>query len=372
VIKVEHPDGGDGYRGLQVPGAAASSVNLAMELANRNKRSVAIDVKTDAGRRILLELVAGADVFLTNFLPSVLERLGFDESTLRELNPRLVYARGHGYGARGPDADTPAYDSTSFWARGGIEETLAPAGLPSPMSQRGAVGDRYAATHLAFGIAGALLQRAQTGEGSTVDVSLLATAMWMVGSDVAAELGGGRRPSPPVDASRQALANPLTGSYRCADGRWLMLCCLQPDKYWDALCRALGRDELALDERFTDMAARATHRAELVDELDATFGARPLDDWRAPLDGARIPWGPYQQLDEVLDDPAVAANGYLTTVERADGATFRLPTGVVQIDGAAPALEPAPELGADTDEVLLSLGYSWDDVLALKVDGAVL
>ena len=372
VVKIEHPEGGDGYRGLQVPGAAASAVNLAMELANRNKRSVAIDVKTDAGRRVLLELVAGADVFLTNFLPSVLERLGLDETTLRELNPRLVYARGHGYGARGPDADTPAYDSTSFWARGGIEETLAPSGLPSPMPQRGAVGDRYAATHLAFGVASALLRRAQTGEGATVDVSLLATAMWMVGSDVAAELGGGRRPSAPIDASRQALANPLTGSYRCADGRWLMLCCLQPDKYWTDLCAALGRDDLAADARFADMASRATHRAELVVELDAAFGARPRDDWRAPLDDARIPWGPYQDLGEVLDDPAVSANGYLATVERSDGATFRLPTGVVQIDGTAPALEAAPELGADTDEVLQALGYSWDDVVALKVEGAIL
>jgi crotonobetainyl-CoA:carnitine CoA-transferase CaiB-like acyl-CoA transferase len=302
----------------------------------------------------------------------VLDRLGLDADTLRRLNPRLIYARGHGYGVRGDDADAPAYDSTSFWARGGVEETIAPRGLPEPIPQRGAFGDRYAGTHLAFGIAGALFRRARTGEGSVVDVSLLGTALWTIGSDVLAALQGNYRQSPELGQPRTTLFNPLAANYRCADGRWLMICCLQPDKYWADLCTLLGREDLLADERFADMKRRSDNSTALVAELDAAFAARTLDEWRKPLDEARIPWGPYQRVDELVHDPAVVANDYIGTVERPDGVSFPLPTGVVQFDEQPAALSPCPDLGEHTDEVLASLGYSWDDIVALKVSGAIL
>lgn len=372
VIKVEHPQGGDGYRGLVLPGVDSSSVNYAMEMVNRNKKSVAIDLKTDEGRAVLLQLVAGADVFLTNFLPSVLDRLGLGVDALRAVNPRLIYARGHGYGARGPDADTPAYDSTSFWARGAIEETLAPQGLPEPIPQRGAVGDRYAGTQLAFGMAGALFRQARTGEGSVVDVSLIGTALWMVGSDVLAQMQGAYRQSPPLGIPRTSLINPLAANYQCADGRWLMICCLQGDKYWHDVCRLLGRTDLLDDERYGSMAGRSEHSGALIPELEIAFASRTLDEWRAPLDAARIPWGPYQRIDELLADPAVVANGYIGTATRVDGSTFPLPAGAVQFDEQPAALHACPGLGEHTDEVLASVGYSWDDIVALKVNGAIL
>ena len=273
---------------------------------------------------------------------------------------------------RGDDADTPAYDSTSFWARGAIEETLAPQGLPEPIPQRGAVGDRYAATQLAFGVAGALVRRERTGEPSVVDVSLLGTALWMIGSDALSALQGAYRQSPPLGQPRTTLANPLAANYRCADGRWLTICCLQPDRYWSSLCALLERPDLLVDERYDDMAGRAAHSAALVGELEAAFGARPLDEWRPRLEEARIPWGPYQRVDELLDDPAVVANGYIATVQRPDGTAFPLPAGAVQFDEQPAALHPCPDLGEHTDEVLTSLGYSWDDIVALKVSGAIL
>lgn len=372
VIKIEHPHGGDGYRGLVLPGADSSPVNYAMEMVNRNKRSVAVDLKSDAGLEVVLRLLDDADVFLTNLLPSALRRLGLDADTLRARNPRLVYGRGHGYGTRGPDADTPAYDSTSFWARGAIEETIAPRGLPEPIPQRGAVGDRYAATQLAFGVAGALYRRERTGEGSVVDVSLLGTALWMIGSDVLSAMQGAYRQSPPLGEPRTSLPNPLAANYRCGDGRWLMICCLQPDKYWAELCRLLDRPDLVDDDRFGDMAGRATHSAALVAELEAAFAARPLAEWRPLLDAARIPWGPYQRVDELLEDPAVVANGYIGAVRRPDGTTFPLPAGAVQFDEQPAALHACPGLGEHTDEVLASLGYSWDDIVELKVQGAIL
>jgi crotonobetainyl-CoA:carnitine CoA-transferase CaiB-like acyl-CoA transferase len=372
VIKIEHPRGGDGYRGLVLPGSGSSPVNYAMEMVNRNKRSVAIDLKTDDGRAVLLELVKTADVFLTNFLPSVLDRLGLGVDDLRAVNPRLVYARGTGYGVRGDDVDTPAYDATSFWARGAIEETIAPQGLPEPIPQRGAVGDRYGGTQLAFGVAGALFRRERTGEGSVVDVSLLGTALWMIASDVLSSLQGVYRQSPPIGEPRTSLPNPLAANYRCADGRWLMICCLQGDKYWVDVCTLLDRTDLLDDERFADMKGRAAHSGALIPELEAAFAARPLDEWRKPLDDARIPWGPYQRVDELLQDPAVVANGYIGAVERPDGVTFPLPAGAVQFDEQPAALQPCPALGEHTDEVLASLGYSWDDIVALKVSGAIL
>jgi crotonobetainyl-CoA:carnitine CoA-transferase CaiB-like acyl-CoA transferase len=372
VVKIEHPQGGDGYRGLVLPGTESSSINYAMEMANRNKRSVAIDLKTDEGRAVLLKLVESADVFLTNFLPSVLDRLGLGVDALRSVNPRLIYARGHGYGVRGDDADTPAYDSTSFWARGAIEETIAPRGLPEPIPQRGAVGDRYGGTQLAFGIAGALFRRERTGEGSVVDVSLLSTALWMIGSDVVAALQGVYRQSPPLGQPRTSLFNPLAANYRCADDRWLMICCLQPDKYWVDVCTLLGRDDLLTDERFLDMKTRSENSGALVAELEAAFAARTVDEWRKPLDDARIPWGPYQRVDELLRDPAVVANGYIGTVDRADGVSFPLPAGAVQFDEQPAALQACPGLGEHTDEVVASLGYSWDEIIAMKLSGAIL
>lgn len=371
VVKIEHPEGGDGYRGLITPGGDGT-VNLSMQAANHNKRSVALDLKTPEGRDVLLRLIEESDVFVTNYLPSVLDRLGLGVSDLQSLKPSLIYARGHGYGARGDRADTPAYDSTAFWARGGVASTIAPEGLPEPLPQRGGLGDRYAATHLAFGIAGALFRRQRTGEGSVVDVSLLGTAMWMINSDVLAELQGGFMPSAALGGPRTTLPNPLAANYRCADGRWLMICCLQPDKYWTDLCTLLGRPDLLDDERFADLRARAAHSGELVAELEAAFAARPLEEWRAPLDEARIPWGPYQTVQELLEDPQVAANGHLGSVDIPGVGDVCLPTGPVQFDEQPAALHPAPELGEHTDEVLADLGYSWDEIIALKVAGAAM
>jgi crotonobetainyl-CoA:carnitine CoA-transferase CaiB-like acyl-CoA transferase len=132
VVKIEHPVSGDGYRGLASMGilkVSDSGVNQSMELANRGKRSVGLDVRSDEGRGLLLKMVESADVFLTNFLPSTLRSLRLDVDDLRAVNPEIIYARGHGFGVRGPDADQPAYDATAFWARGGLGETLSPAGF---------------------------------------------------------------------------------------------------------------------------------------------------------------------------------------------------------------------------------------------------
>ena len=373
VVKIEHPETGDGYRGLvsQGIGAGTGSLNVSWELANRGKRSVALDVKSPEGKALLLRLIAGADVFLTNMLPGSLERLGLGVDELRAVNPGLIYARGHGYGVRGPDADKPAYDATAFWARGGLGRTLTPVGLDDPIAQRGALGDRNGAVQLAFGVAAALFKRSRTGEGSVVDVSLLATAMWMLGSDVLSALQGTFTPAVlPAPGSRPVPPNPLTANFRTSDDRHLTLCFLQPDKYWPDLCRAIDRPDLLADPRFADIRTRAQHAAECLAALDETFGARTLDEWRAAFAAETFPWEPFQAVTEMADDRQVIANGYLGRIDDGDVA-FAMPAGAVQFDERPAGMRRAPGHGQHTDEVLLDLGLTMDEILDLKVADVV-
>jgi crotonobetainyl-CoA:carnitine CoA-transferase CaiB-like acyl-CoA transferase len=373
VVKIEHPVHGDGYRGLvsQGIGASAGTVNLSMEMANRGKRSVALDLKSSEGREILLRMIERADVFLTNSLPPSLERNGLGVDDLRAVNPRLVYARGHGYGVRGPDAGKPAYDATAFWARGCLGDTLTPVGLPEPIGQRGAMGDRNGAVQLAFGIAAALFRRERTGEGTVVDVSLLSTAIWTLASDVMAALQGSYHPSRlPEPGARPLPPNPLTANYKCADGRFLALCFLQPDRYWPDLCRAIDRPDLAADPRFADIRTRAQHTAECIDALEAVFATRTLAQWRDRFADEQFPWEPFQSVTEVADDRQVVANGYIATVDAGD-VQFSLPTGAVQFNEQPAALRRAPEHGEHTEAVLLELGYDWDRILELKAADVV-
>jgi crotonobetainyl-CoA:carnitine CoA-transferase CaiB-like acyl-CoA transferase len=261
----------------------------------------------------------------------------------------------------------PGYDSSAFWARGGMGHVLTPPDRAQPISQRGAMGDRNGAMALAFGMAAALLRRERTGEGSVVDVSLLATAMWTLSSDVLAALQGGTPRSP---QGRDASPNPLVGSFRTSDGRHVQLVFLQGDRYWAGLCELLGRKDLATDPRFTTMASRRENRVACSAELDAEFGQRTFAECKELLSQLDAPWAPVQAVEELLDDPQVTANGYIGTV-REDGLEYRLPAVPVQFDERPPPMRRAPEHGEHTEVVLLELGYTWDEVSALKEAGVL-
>jgi crotonobetainyl-CoA:carnitine CoA-transferase CaiB-like acyl-CoA transferase len=368
VIRVERLDG-DPYRGLATQGIGTDSggVNLSVALANRGKRSVALDLHAEQGRAALDRLLETADVFLTNFRPGALRRLGLDAQTLTARHPRLVYARGHGFGVRGPDADLPGYDSSAFWARGGLGHVLTPSDRDLPINQRGAMGDRNGAMALAFGVSAALLRRERTGHGSVVDVSLLATAIWTLSSDVLAALQGR---APRAAAGRGSTPNPLVGTYRTSDGRHVQLVFLQGDRYWAPLCELFGRPDLAADPRFADMESRRENREACADELQAEFGRYTLAECKELLSRLDAPWAPVQAVEELLDDPQVLANGYLGTVSE-DGLEYRLPAVPVQIDERPPPLRRAPEHGEHTEAVLLELGYTWDEISSLKDAGVL-
>ncbi|MFF0081809.1 CaiB/BaiF CoA transferase family protein [Streptomyces canus] len=369
VIRVERPEG-DPYRGLatQRIGTDSNGVNLSVALANRGKRSVALDLRREEGRKLLGQLLETADVFLTNLRPGALDRLGLGAEGLAQRFPRLVYARGHGYGVRGPDADRAGYDSSAFWAQGGMAHVLTPPEREYPISQRGAMGDRNGAMALAFGVAGALLRRERTGRGSVVDVSLLATAMWTLSSDVLSALAGGQ---PRGVSGRGGSVNPLVGAYRTKDGRHIQLVFLQGDRYWREFCRLVGRDDLAEDPRFVDLRARGEHREACVAELEAEFARRTFEEWKDLLAQIDAPWAPVQAVEELLTDPQVVANGYIGDVELDDGGSYSMPTVPVQFDERPPDLRRAPEHGEHTEAVLLELGYTWADIAGLKDAGAI-
>ena len=370
VVHVE-PTEGDPYRGLATQGIGTerNGINLSLALANRGKRSLALDIRHENGLAILHKLLESADVFLTNMRPGALRRAGLGSDELMERYPGLVYARGHGYGAKGPDADQAGYDATAFWARGGMAHILTPPEREYPIGQRGALGDRNGALALAFGVAAALLKRTRTGAGSVVDVSLLATAMWTLSSDLLAALGGDE---PKASSGRGPLVNPLVGVYRTKDDRHIQLVFLQPDRYWADFCRVIDRPDLAGDARFADMVTRRDNGAACVAELDAEFAKRTFDEWKSILARLDAPWAPVQSVTELLEDPQVEANGYIGEVVVNGGASYRLPAVPVQFDGQPPALRRAPEHGEDTEALLLELGYGWEDIGALKEAGVVL
>ena len=369
VVRIERIDG-DPYRGLATQGIGTDSggVNLSVALANRGKRSIALDLQTEAGMEALHRLLATADVFLTSLRPGALQRLGLDADQLKERYPSLVYARGHGYGARGPDADLPGYDASAFWSRGGMAHMLTPTDRDGPIGQRGAMGDRNGAMALAFGMASALLKRERTGEGGIVDVSLLGIAMWTLSSDLLTALQG---QEPPRASGRLQTPNPLVGNYRTSDGRHVQLVFLQPDRYWVDFCEALGRPDLAADPRFVDLPTRRENVEACVAELDAEFAKRTFAEAKEVLSTLDAPWAPIQSVPELIDDPQVIANDYIGEVVIDGSPAYRLPNVPVQFDGRPAELRRGPETGEHTEAILLELGYEWDEVAEMARNGVI-
>jgi crotonobetainyl-CoA:carnitine CoA-transferase CaiB-like acyl-CoA transferase len=362
VIKIENPATGDPYRGLmsQGIGAQSGSVNLNIEQNNRGKRSVGLDIRTEKGRELMYRLAERSDVFLTNFRPEALARLGYDVDDLKSRNPSLIYARGHGYGVRGAEANTPGFDSTAYWARGGFAHTLTPPDYPGEIASRGAIGDKPAAMNLAYGIAAALFKRERTGIAPVVDVSLLASAVWTLSSDILSTTLASKRPDPAVKPGRQF------DGYRTKDGRLITVMILN-EAHWAGFMRAIGRDDLTKDQRFATREQRLQHTAEYESAVTATFSERTFDEWIAILRDSGSPWAPVQSAAEVALDPQVVANNYLVKMETEEGDPYTVANAPVEFDETPTRPRRAPSAGQHTDEVMLELGLSWDEIIELKL-----
>ena len=379
VVKIEPPTG-DPIRGLVSAGiGGGSGPSFPWEAWNRGKRSVALDLKHPRAREILLNAAATADVFLTSYLPATRRQLGLDIDDIRAVNPSIVYACGTGQGARGDEAEKGGYDSISFWARGGVGATVTPPGLQRPIGQpAGAFGDSLSGMALAGGVAAALFRRARTGEGAVVDVALLATAMWCLQMPIVGAAVMMAQPPPaddaPASSSRSVnpqIFNPLVNNYRTADGRWLSLCMLQRDRYWEEVLVAIGRDDLRDDPRFSTPEALSAHNDDAIAELEQTFGAMSIDQARAALGSQSGQWDVMQNVLELPTDPQAIANGFVQTVEYEGSVRLPLVASPAQFDRTSIPLGRAPEFGAHTDEVLSQLGLDADEVMQARIDGAV-
>jgi crotonobetainyl-CoA:carnitine CoA-transferase CaiB-like acyl-CoA transferase len=372
VVKVEHPVGGDPQRGLVSSGflpTQAAGIDYMMEIPNRGKRSIGLDLARPDGLKLLHRLVEQSDVFLTNFLPDARKRLGIDVDDIRAVNPAIIYGRGSGAGPKGPEAGRGGFDSASYWARGGIGYAVSSPDAPHPVRMRSGFGDVMGGLTIAGAVAAALFHRDRTGEPSIIDVSLLGLALWNLSVDVAqAKLfpdAGVYRYDP------DDLVNPIVGIYRTKDGRHLNLTMLQSDRYWKDLCDHLGRPDLADDPRFLDHAARATNSRACTQELKAIFAARTLAEWKEALATTEGVWAPLQTPAEVHEDQQVVANGYIARIPTGAG-DIALATSPAQFDETPAAPLAAPTHGQHTEEILLELGLTWDEILAHKESGAVL
>lgn len=369
VVKIEPPDTGDPMRGIfQTAVGIDIPINPPFELDNRGKRSVALDLKNEEAREIARKLCDDADVFVSNLRPGALERMGLDYATLSARNEKLVYCSVTGYGVVGPDRDRAAYDIGAFWSRAAVAGMLTlPDGTP-PM-QRGGMGDHMTAVAGSSAICAALLARGRTGKGQHVATSLLRTGMYMVGWDVATKLRFGVDGPPP--GPREQAPNPIANSYRASCGGWFWLICLEADRHWPDVCRAIERPDLLEDERCANIGVRRENGPWVVGELDREFAKRTREEWAGIFERENVWWAPVQTANEVANDPQARASGAVVPYDAAQGEPEQLATPVDFLGTPGEPGRLAPEVGQHTEEVLLEMGYDWESIAGLMERGVI-
>jgi Predicted acyl-CoA transferases/carnitine dehydratase len=359
VIKIERPGTGDLSR-VTLPDDPAGSDNPAFSSLNRNKRSIALDLSTQAGRVIARELVRDADVVVSNFRPGVMERLGLGYDELSELNPRLIFAVGTGYGLTGPYRSKGGQDMLAQALTGATHRRADPSRPPQLYATT--VADYAAGMHLMQGILLALLARERTGRGQLVQASLYDAMLAMQMQEATHLLMRG--------VELNWVAMPHTGVFETSDGALVLVGAFRDDPIAD-ICAALGIEDLTRQERFSTFALQCANRSELHAELSAVFRRNTTQHWIEVLEKADLLCAPIRTLDEALADPQTDANGMVVEIDR-DGEPVRTVGSPVKLtDGAATVRFPPPRLGEHTDAVLAELGYDAERIAALRSAGIV-
>lgn len=356
VVKVE-PLAGDGMRGkLRQPTLpeGAPTTDFPFHLDNRGKRSIAVDLADRRGADVVREMAALADVFITNLLPGRLDRYGLTPEQLHEVNPGLVYGIVSGYGTEGPDADRIAFDLTAFFGRGGVMSLVGEPDEPPPAFRAGQ-GDHVTALCLLSALLAALRLRDRTGEGQVVKTALMQVGAWTIGCDMSAALVDRRQPS---KRRRDHAISPLNTRYRCADGVWVNLSAHNQGA-WPQFCEALGRPDLAKDDRYDTPVKRFQAGAELVAIIDEIFASQPFEHWAPRLDEAGVLWGKVADLPDLIDDPQARALGMYESIDHPEAGRFETLAAPFDIVGADVAIRgPAPDCGEHTGEVLAQFGIT--------------
>lgn len=390
VIKIEARDGGDSGRSMLAFEDTGTSPYF--EVNNRNKRSIAIDVKKPEGVMLVRQLAAKSDVFIQNFRPPIAEKLGLDYETLRSDNPMLVYGAGSAYGPKGPERSARAYDLLGQ-ARSGLllESTLEQKGGGTSVSNKmkpqvgAGLADQMGAIMLAYGVLTALLARERQGIGQRVDTSLLGSMLALRGLDVALELitQDGQNAKSPFHKhlggeapTRKNPGNPLWNNYQCADGKWIAMAMVQSDPHWTNFLDALGRPEpLAIDPRFADHISRCQNAQACVLLLDEIFATKPRDEWMPfLLAKGDMPISVVNSTADLANDPQALANEYITWFDHPVIGRIQVPGFPVALsETPATIRRRAPEFGEHTEEILIDvLEMSWNDITKLREQQIIL
>jgi crotonobetainyl-CoA:carnitine CoA-transferase CaiB-like acyl-CoA transferase len=369
VIKIEDRVKGDPVRGMSSTFGRGmfmpDGTNILFETANRNKKSVTLDLRKEKGKDLLYRLVAASDIFTTNYSLSAIKELAIDYETMKKYNPKLIYGLATGYGTQGPGTEKRAFD-TIAQARSGIMYTVGDPDGP-PLQIAGAIFDQVTGTLLVNGILAALIARDRQGIGQQVDVSLLGSGIHMQAYNINVTLLRGRSMPRP---SRKTLKNPLANHYECADGKWLLLCEAQSDRFWHRFCLALGIEELEKAPKFSSSKARRENFLELTGILEKTFKTKPIEEWveRLQTHTGNMAFAAILEPNELGSDPQIMANEYIMDVDHPTLGRVKMTGMPVKFSGTPTRIQrTAPNFGQHTEEVLMDvLGYTWEEIEKLK------
>jgi CoA:oxalate CoA-transferase len=369
VIKVEPKEGDPGRGFMRLIGAMVGlkGHNYYFESNNRNKRSIALDLKSTQGKEIFLKLIDNADVFVNNMSIDAPIKLGLGPDDMLKRNPRLIYAQSSGWGRKGPDASSLSFDYTGI-ARTGLMMCAGERGTP-PSQLLPGMGDEIGGLMLAWGVTAALYAREKTGRGQVVDTSLMGSIIALTGliMDAPAMLGQ----EYPRD-SRTANGNPLYNHYRCRDDKWIAVAHLQPDRYWPAFSRALDIADMENDPKFNSIEARGKNSKELTGILDQKFASKDREEWLQHLNQAGLICTPVQSPIEVTKDPQAWANNYFIEANHPEvGPLKQVGFPWDFSDTPASWRKEAPKLGQHTEEILKDLGYSEEEIAKMKEAGSI-
>jgi CoA:oxalate CoA-transferase len=371
VVKVENKETGDLSRWMAAsliggPGVRNAAVSHYFIAMNRGKRSITADLKKPAAIEIVRRMVKAYDVLLTNYRPGVLDRLGLGYEEVRKLNPRIVYAQGSSWGPKGPWVMRPSRDTLAQAASG----IMAKTGMPSdpPLAAGIFVADHTGALSLAGGILAALVARERTGTSQKVDVSIYGTMIAMQGMEINYTSITGQEPER-AGRGHQFLHG-VWGAFPTKDGH---ICIAGvDDKRWPAFCRIMGIEELEKDPEYGDNVTRNFHGEKIQSVLDLIFPKKTSKEWLAALNDADILATEVVDYRTMLQSEQARVNGYLKELDHPVAGKVLVTGTPVSINGEVETVaQMPPEHGANTEEVLLELGYSWEEIGSLRESGAV-
>lgn len=359
VIKVEEPKRGDPFRGWGERNYAATFCSL-----NRNKKSVTLDLRTDAARDIALRLLTEADVLIQNFRPGVMEKHGLGYEDVKKLNPKIIYCSISGFGPSGPYRDMPGYDTVGQ-ARSGLLSLLTDPGKPQGMGI--SFSDHLTGMYACYGVLSALMNRMLTGQGQQVETSLLRASVSFVGENAARYFETGH-----VPRRKHRTTTAGVFAFEDCEGLPFVLHMSSPDKFWRNMFQVVGKPELAGDARFSQRKARVANYDALVEILTPIFRAGRRVDWLRRLTEMDVPAAPINTLDEVFADPQVKTYGFPVEVEHPRMGKMKLLGNAVGMSRTPPTIDrPPPMLGEHTEEILAALGYDGEKILALREQSAI-